>query len=230
MAPNGRQDLDQDEADHPPSRQRASAPPRSRKDKKQMRTRRSSTAIDSPPDDKPPDLEALRKAPLNHIGTRAEEPRKKMRYIGETITRQPVRRSDIEHTRRVSGARRRRKRSDGEAKPHRRKKRVDKADGGEYQSVYEGHDLQGSRGLKGTDVNLEEAESVDDSDAQSNSPSDMTPPKAERSKNTSPGHRANVVIRTNTSTRRQSEPIKRIHQVRRNSYGIDECPSISMPR
>ena len=195
MASNGRRDLVHGDAGQPPLRQRASAPPRARKDKKQSETGRSFTAVDSPLDDKPSDLEALRKARLNHISTLAEGQRKKMKYIGETITREPARKADVEYVRKVSGAKRRRKRTDAEGKPRRRKIRVEEADAGEYQSVYQRHDRQGNVEPRRTNVDGEDTEGLDNSGVQSENPSDPTPQKTKRSKISNTVHLVDVVVK-----------------------------------
>jgi hypothetical protein len=237
MASNGRRDPNQDDAVLPPSTQRASAQPRPRKKKKQPHTGKSCIAVDSPPSDKPPDLEALRKARLDYINIPAEERPKKMRYVGETITREPANKADLQHVRKVSGTRRRRKRIDPERKHHHRKNRIDEVEDGEYQSVYGRHDRQQDIESKKVDVDEHETDGVSNSDAHSNSNEASDPTQnsnAGCSKISTPGpdRRQDGVVerRRQTSRRRQSEPVKRIHHSRRNSYGIDECPLPSMQR
>ena len=235
MASDARRDWIQDDASRPPSRRRASAQPRSRKSKKKSHSGKSSTAVDPPPDDKPTDLEALRKARLAYIKTPAEERSKKMKYVGETITREPAKKADPQHVRKVSGTRRRRKRSDTEGKHHHRKNRVDERDAGGYQSVYQRHIRQQDVESTTVDVEENETEEVNNSDAQSNQASDTTQKgKARCSKPNTPlpKRRENVDAERSRKSfrRRQSEPIKRINHARRNSYGIDECPPPSMRR
>ena len=228
MASYGRRDSTQDDGVLPSSTRRATTQPRPRKQKKQSESSKSCIAVDSPPDDKPSDLEALRKARLDYISTPVEDRPRKMRYVGETTTREPAKKADLQHVRKVSGTRRRRRRTDSERKHHHRQNRVDELDTREYESVYDRHDRQRDIELQKVDVEGDETDGVDKSDAQSNE----VPETSQNKKASHPDRQQDRAVekQKQTSRRRQSEPVKRMYHSRRNSYGIDECPPPSLQR
>jgi hypothetical protein len=228
MASKGRREIVQDDAIRPSSTRRTSAQHSQRKHKRDPRTLKSFTAIDLPPDDKPSDLEALRKARLEYINTPADErKKKKMKYIGETIRREPARIADVQHVRKVSESKRRRKTTEPERKHRQRKIRVAESEASEYQSVYKRRDSE--QDIKPGDAEMVEKETdgVSRSDGQAEEPSDtVRRTEARRSKPGSgrrpTGQDDTVGKERQTSRRRQSEPTERVRHVRRNSYGIDE--------
>jgi hypothetical protein len=234
MALDERRELVQNDTIRQSSRRRTSAQNRPQKGKKASPVGDSS-AVSSPPNDKPPDLEALRTARLDYINTPAEERRKKMKYVGETIIREAARSTDIEHVRKVSASKRRRKASDPVRKHRQRKARDNEGDTPEYQSVYQkSHRKQDVQPMR-ADVEKGETDDSDCSDAKRRKVREPTRRAAERPSKTGhsqqPSEQASVTEKErHISGRRQSEPTKRIQHVRRNSYGIDERQSASIHR
>ena len=210
-----------------PRRRRTSAQSRHHKDKREARTGKSPTIVDPPANAKPADLESLRKARLDYISTLAEDRPKKMRYVGETITREPVKVQDVRHVHRVSGSKRRRKVVDPGRKHGKRKVRDVEAEAGGYKSVYTSHQREEEVRSRQDDVAESEPDDSDRSDAHSKASSEPIQRSMGRRPKTSmqrPSEQdAPVEKQRQTYRRRQSEPIERVHHVRRNSYGIDEC-------
>lgn len=234
MASDRRREMVQDDIIPPSSSRRMSAQPRHRKDKKGSRTGRSSTIVDSPPNDKPADLEALRKARLEYINTSVDERKKKMKYVGETIVREPAQKADIQHVRKVSGSNRRRK-GDPERKHRERKVSVTEAEIGEYQSVYERRSRKKDVEPRIVEEEDKDTDKVDRSDAQLSTPPEPIQPSMGRRSKTGDAQRPSrkdgpVDKRRQTPRRRQSEPVEGTHHVRRNSYGIDVGQPASIPR
>lgn len=228
MASDRRREMVKDDTTRPLERRRKSAHPPRRKDKKDSRTSTRLKVVDLAPEDKPSDLEALRKARLDHINTPADE-QKKMKYIGETITREPANKADLHHVRKVSATKRRRKGIESERKHRQRKVRATEAESGEYQPVYETRHRE--RDVEPISVEAEEKETDDighGSDVQPTTPPEPSQRPVERRSKTGdaqrPGGRDGIVKKQRqTSRRRQSEPIERIHHIHRNSPGIDDC-------
>ncbi len=230
MASDERQKMVQDDAIRQFSRRRTSAQSPPRRDEKESRKGKSSTTADSPPKDKPSDLEALRKARLEYIDTPAEERRKKMKYVGETITRQPAKKADVQHVRKASGSKRRRKGADPERRHRKRKVRATEAEAGEYQSVYQKRNHEEDVASRRVGVKEKESDNGSRSDVDVEAPAESIPRTMERRSETGNFRRpsrqdVNVEKQRQPSRRRQSEPTERIQHARRNSYGIDECPS-----
>jgi hypothetical protein len=228
MVSDAQREMVQDSPASPsPRRRRTSAQSRHRKDKKESRTGKSPTVVDPPANEKPADLEALRRARLEYISTLAEDRPKKMRYVGETITREPVKAQEVRHAHRVSGSKRRRKVIDPGRKHGKRKVRDAEPETGGYTSVYERRLREQEVGSRQDDVGGSEPDDSDRSDAYSKASSEPVQRSTGRRSKTGlqrPSEQeAPVEKQRQTYRRRQSEPIERTHQVHRNSYGIDEC-------
>jgi hypothetical protein len=69
----------------------------------------ASAAETQPPPDNPSDVDALRKARLEYLEKPLEERRKKMRYVGEIVAKEPATRKDAETVKKASEVRRRHK-------------------------------------------------------------------------------------------------------------------------
>lgn len=223
----------QNDAIRPSSGRRVSAQSRPRKDHPRSRTGKNSTTVPSPPDDRPPDIEALRKARLNYINAPADGQRTKMKYIGETITREAAKREDIKLVRKVSGPSRRRKAVDPEPKHRQRKVRLSEVEPGEYQSVYE-------RRHQEPDIDSGRAESerkpyeLDDSDAHIQTATQPLRPAVERRSKTGsaqrPSQRDSTVGKHGQIPRRKSEPIEPVRRIRCTSSDADGSQPASTQR
>jgi hypothetical protein len=186
-----------------------------------------------PLDDKPADLDALRKARLNHLEAPPDERRKKMKYIGETVTREPARKIDIEQVRKASAPKRRRQEADPERKHRHRKARPPEEDGGAYQSVYQTSDDRRASKKKEGIAKETDAVEIEDRSARAEHLSGSARQATTRKSKTRDalGQPESVAARERrTPQRRQSEPVRRINNVRRNSYGIDECQPVESQR
>ena len=231
MASYEGREMVQDEATRRSSRRRrrTTVQHRARKDKKESRTGKSSTAANSFTDDKPADLEALRRARLDYIDTPAEHKARKMKYVG----RAPVKDQVVQHVHKVSGSQRRPKVIDPDRKHRQRKVRDSETKTAEHQSVY--GRIRRERNIESISVDVDGKDEGDISDAQVKTPSDSVRPRMRsRSKtantNQPGGHDIAVGKQRQNYRRRQSEPIERTHHGRRNSYGIDECQPASLHR
>lgn len=239
MASDGQRGTVQDDAARPSSssRRRTNTRSRPRKDKKESRPGRDSALVISPADDKPADLEALRRARLDYIDTSAGNRTKKMKYVGETTTREAVKAVDVRHGRQTSAVKRRRKVIDSERKHVRRKVRNDEAEAGDYQPVYEDCSREKDIEAREDDVEGKESDEDEHSDVQ-----DMAPPQSKRQTidrrtkggNTRRFGEQDVAVEVDkqreTCRRRQSEPIGPTPHAPRNSYGIDERKPASSER
>jgi hypothetical protein len=233
MVSDAQREMVQDDPTGPfPRRRRTSAQPRHRKEKKEVRTGKSPTIVHPPANEKPADLEALRKARLDYISTLTEDKPKKMRYVGETITREPVKAQDVRHVHKVSGSKRRRRVVDPGRKHGKRKVRDVEAEAGAYTSVYTSRQREQEVRSRQDDVVGSEPDDSDRSDAHSKASSEPIKRSMARRPKTGmqrPSEQdAPVEKQGQTYRRRQSEPIERTHHVRRNSYGIDECQTGSI--
>ena len=227
MASDGTRGTVQDDAARPSSRRRTNTRIRPRKDKKESQAGRNSTLVNSPADDKPVDLEALRRARLDHIDIPAGNRTKKMKYVGETTTREAVKVEDVRHVRQTSAVKRRRKVIDSERKHVRRKVRNDEAETGDYQPVYENCSKEQDIEARKDDVEEKESDEDEHSDAQMKAPSESKRQTIDRRTKGGNTRRfgeqdAAVGEQQETCRRRQSEPIGPTHHAPRNSYGIDE--------
>lgn len=234
MASNGRGEMIQNDPLHSSSIQKRSVQSRHQKGKNHSRPGKRSTPVDSPPDDKPADLEALRKARLDYIDIPADERKQKMKYVGETIIREPATKADIQHVHRTSEPKRRRQVNDRTGKRRQHRTRVAESDTSRYQSVYQRHRLE-------DDVEPRRIDEEDDTDegdqngADAKGPSEPTQ-RTKRRRSKTGGHAQGtseqsvpVEKRRHTSRRRQSEPIDRTRVVRGNSYD-NECQPVSRER
>lgn len=232
MASDRRRDLIQVDAILPSARRRATVHHRHRTDEKGSRKGKSSATLDSPPIEKPPDLEALRKARLDYINTAADEPKKKMKYIGETITREPARKVDVDHVRKASGSKRRRKSDDPLHRHRQRKVRASEVATGGYQSVYERRSPEQDVESKTSEPEEQEVVKLDRQEGPEVTPSDsILPTVRRRSKRGDEGKEveredSGIDKQRRTTRRRQTVPTDRVRHVRRNSYGIDECEAV----
>jgi hypothetical protein len=230
MASNEQRGIVQDDTVRPSSRRRRTAQSRPLEGKKKSRTVRSFAHVDSPPEDKPSDLEALRKARLNYINTPADERRKKMKYVGEIITREPAKKADVQHVRKASGSKRRRRATGSERKHRQHRVKVADADAGGYQSVYGRHSPEHNGESQRLDVEGTETDDLGNRDAQVQRPSERLQRTKRRRAKTgvargSDGQDVTAEKQRQPARRRKSEPIERIQHVRHNLYGIEEFPN-----
>lgn len=190
--------------------------------------------LDSPYDN-PSDLQALRKARLDYINTPTDERRERMKYVGETVIREPVRKADDRDVNRVSGSKRRRRVTDPESKHRHRKVRFPHSDAAGYQSVYGERRVEKDDDHSEVEPGGEETDDIDQRSASTRTSSEETPlPRIRRSEKVkTPIPREPHVThkgKTHTSQRRCSEPIERLQRARRKSYANDERRSASIPR
>ena len=172
-----------------------------------------SAAATQPPPENPSDIDALRKARLEYLGTPPEGRRKKMKYVGEIVAKAPATRKDVETVKKASEVRRRHKATTAERKHSHRRARVsvrraDELDEGEF--VY--RQAPDTKSEVDSDSKTRTAEVVaDERDAPARSKTwrkASVDDKREREERRRP-------------QRRQSEPLRR-----RNSYGVTECGSV----
>jgi IBR domain, a half RING-finger domain len=214
-------------------RRKSSAQPRHHKDKKEARTGKSAAIVDALANEKPADLEALRKARLDYISTLEEDRPKKMRYVGETITREAVKVQDVRHVHRVSASKRRRKVVDPARKHGKRKVRHVEPEAGGYKSVYTSRQREQEVRSRQDDGVASEPDDSDRTYAHSKASSEPVQRSVRRRAKTGtqrPGKQQDAPVEKQgkMSQKRQSEPNERVHHVRRNSYGIDECQTGSI--
>ncbi|KAF7504037.1 hypothetical protein GJ744_002866 [Endocarpon pusillum] len=227
MASDGQRGTVHNDATCPSSRRRTNIRSRPRKDKKETRAGRNSTPVKSPADAKPADLEALRRARLDYIDTSAGNRTEKMKYVGETTTREAVKANDVRHVRQTSAVKRRRKVVDSDRKHVRRKVRNDQAEAGDYQPVYDDCSRELDIEARKDDVEGKESDGDEHTDVQIKAPSQsrrQTIDRCTKGGNTRRfgGQDAAVEKQRETCRRRQSEPIGSTHHAPRNSCGIDE--------
>lgn len=155
-----------------------------------------------------------------------------MKYIGETITREPARKADVAHVRKASGSKRRRNRDDSLHRHRQRKVRASEVASGEYQSVYERRSPEQDVESRISEPEEREVEKIDGKEIPEVTPFDSILPKVgRRSKRDDAGQQveredSGVDKQRRSTRRRQTEPTERVRRVRRNSYGIDECEAV----
>lgn len=172
-----------------------------------------SAAASEPPPENPSDIDALRKARPDYLEKPPEERRKKMRYVGEIVTKAPATRKDVETVKKASDVRRRRKATTADSKHSHRKVRVamrgtDDADEGEF--VYRkapdaeaDDEKQSQTGI--VELVADERDAPARSKTRRKASVDDKQAREERRK----------------PQRRQSEPLRRL-----SSHGIDDCAPV----
>ncbi len=158
-----------------------------------------------------------------------------MPAVGETITREAVRKEDVRNVRKTAVSTRRRKVVDPERKHGRRKVRKDGEEGGDYQAVYE--DCNRGQGVEAREDDVEEKDTDedDDGDTRLKAPSEskrQTIDRRTKGGNTrrSSGQDAAVEKQRDAYRRRQSEPIEPTQRAPQKLHGIDECKPASPKR
>ena len=171
--------MNRDDAICPSSRRRTGVQSHPQKDHTKSRADKSSTAVDLPPDDGPPDSEALRKA-RDYIKSSADGRKTKMKYVGEIRTRESAGKEDIHHGRNKSGSKRRRKVVDRERKHGERKLRLSEVEPGEYQPVYQRRYREQVAESGGAELEEIGSDEVDGGDAQVATPASPLPRPTKR--------------------------------------------------
>lgn len=164
-----------------------------------------SAAETQPPPENPSDTDALRKARLAYLEKPPEERRKKMKYVGEIVAKEPVTRKYVETVKKTSEVRRRHKATKADTKHSHPKarvtvRRIKEPDEDEF--VY--------RRAPET-----EADNNDDPKTQGAEP--VAPVRSKTRRKLSVDDKQDPE-EGRRPQRRQSEPLRR-----RNSYGTDEC-------
>jgi hypothetical protein len=169
-----------------------------------------SAAETQPPPENPSDADALRKARLEHLEKPLEERRKKMKYVGEIVTKEPVTRKYVETVKKASEVRRRHKATTADTKRSHPKVRVTvrkikKPDEGEF--VYR---------------RAPETEADNDNDPKTQdagvTPVEPVAPVRSKTRRKLSVDDKQEPEEGRRPQRRQSEPLRR-----RNSHGTDEC-------
>ena len=221
MAAIGPRDMVKDDAEHL-SRRRTSAQPFQRRVKKQARPGIASPAISLPPDGPPPDLEAVRKARLEYLDNPADE--SKMRYVGETVTKEHHTRPDVQSVRKVVGHKPRRLASDPERIQGTRRVRTAAPESKEYESVYKRHEST-ARTSSGRSHKLQyedeytDSESYDDESRATARRDELRGPRVNHSRRAS-GRSSTSRTLVPASQRRQSEPVNLLGPFRRSSDDV----------
>jgi hypothetical protein len=172
----------------------------------------SAPASQTPPEN-PSDIDAQRKAQLEYLEKPPEERQKKMRYVGEIVTKAPATRKDVETVKKASYVRRRHKATTADSKHSHRRARVtvrgiNVADEGNF--VYHqapdaeaDDEKQAQTGI--AEVVADERDAPARSKTRRKASVDDKQAREERRK----------------PPRRQSEPLRR-----RNSHSIDDCAPV----
>jgi hypothetical protein len=174
----------------------------------------ASAAETQPPPDNPSDADALRKKRLEYLEKPLEERRKKMRYVGEIVAKEPATRKDAETVKKASEVRRRYKATTADTKHGHHKVRVTvrkikELDEGEF--VY---------------PRAPETEADNDDDpktpgAEAASVKSVAPVRSKTRRKLSVDDKQELE-EGRRPQRRQSEPLRR-----RNSNGLDDKPRTS---
>ena len=169
-----------------------------------------SGAKTKPPPENLSDTEALRKAQLEYLEKPPEERRKKMKYVGEIVTKEPVTRKYVETVKKASEVRRRHKSTTADTKRSHPKarvtvRRVKEPDEGKFvypRASKTEADNNNDPKTQGAEVSsVERVAPVRSRTRRKLSVDDKQEPEEGR-----------------RPQRRQSEPLRR-----RNSYGTEEC-------
>src|SRR5271170_4046114 len=161
-----------------------------------------SAAETHPPPENPSDTDALRKARLEYLEKPPEERRKKMKYVGEIVAKEPATRKYVETVKKPSEVRRRHKADTKHSHPKVRVtvRRIKEPDEDEF--VY--------RRAPETEANKN-----NDPKTQGAEPVAAVRSKTRRKLSVDDKQEPEEARRPQ---RRQSEPLRR-----RNSYGTDDC-------
>jgi hypothetical protein len=175
-----------------------------------------SAAATEPPPENPSDVNALRKARLEHLDKPPEERRQKMKYVGEIVAKSPATRKDVELVQKASEVRRRRKITTAGSKHSHRKVRVAVpkiTEPNESEFVY-----PRARDTEADDDNELKTPLAEDVPDERHAPErSKTQRKTAVEEKREQGERQE----RRRPQRRQSEPLRR-----RNSHGVDDCASV----
>ena len=179
--------------------------------------RNASAAETEPPPEKPSDTDAQRKAQLEYLEKPPEERRKKMRYVGEIVAKEPVTRKHVETIKKASEVRRRHRSTTADTKRTHPKvrvtvRRIKESDEDEF--VYP----------RAPKTEADDNNDPKTQDAEVSSVESVAPVRSKARRKLSVDDRQEPE-EGRRPQRRQSEPLRR-----RNSYGTEECQRFEILR